>query len=665
MYNRNNIHTRINLSFAVVLLVSISLLSTLFINHFKTVEIENVTERLHVAIQVAWDLFSADSAKMESILSQTILHVPLAQQINEKRYHILDQYLHELQANNKNIDYFVITNSQGQVLSSTNDPANSQWFLSYLLPSLMEERHPLQSFEIMPANYLSLGSPQLQQKAIVAYKGVNQNNAEVQGKLEDALFNLVLCPILDNRENLVGCLAAGTLLNNNQNLPNVYTTRVPRTYLSIGVKSIRVSSNISLSHFNYPKGSLQEKQLVQVTEEGSRFSGIIDHSYGPALIVVDPITNYAGTVVGNMGVGAPISYFPEFNKNSKFLIILTGLAIFLFSLLLVELTTKSITRPIYKLQALSKGIILNGVEQNDFCWKEKKAPTELQELAENILLMAKHLTNQNLLLEDKVNERTEQLEKTISELKTANKYKSQFMANMSHELRTPMNSIIGFSRLLQDKLFGELNEKQEKFLGTIVESGNQLLDLINDILDMIKLDQRIEKLKPAPMDLNKLVYDLAELLHPQIRAKELLLTINIEENLPVPNWDAKKIRQILQNLLTNAIKFTPDQGCLSIIVQKNNDKIKIIIVDTGIGIPSEMREKVFLAFEQADSSYTKLYRGVGLGLSISKSLVELHKGSIWLEENPGGGTRACLILPIKPFERREDSLNEKNSDFGR
>lgn len=649
MHIRNNIHTRIIFLFAVVMLVSISLLSAIFIAHLKNVEIENVTERMHVAIQAAWDLFSADSAQMESILGQTILHVPLAQPIREKNYHILDQCLQELQANNENIDYFVITNPQGQVLSSTNDPPSSQWFLSSLLPSLMEKRRPLQSFEVMPEKYLALGSPRLRQKALVIYRGVDQNNAVLQGELDNALFNLILCPIFDDRDNIVGCLAAGILLNNNQKLPNTYTARVPNTYLSIGVKGIRVSSNISLEHFNYPKGSLQEKQLVKVTDAGNRYSGKITLSNGPSLIVVDPITSYDGKVVGNMGVGAPISSFPEFKNNSLFIIILMGLIIFLFSLFIVELTTQSITRPIYKLQALAKGIILNGLQQKDLVWQEKKAPIELQELAESILFMAQYLTNQNLLLEEKVNERTERLAKTISELKSANKYKSQFMANMSHELRTPMNSIIGFSRLLKDKLFGELNEKQEKFLGTIIESGNQLLDLINDILDMIKLDQGIEKLAPSHVNLNKLIYDMADLLHPQIFAKELLLSINIEENMPAPNWDAKKIRQIIQNLLSNAIKFSTVKGCLTITVQKNNDKIKIIVADTGIGIPPGMREKVFLAFEQADSSYTKLYRGVGLGLSISKSLVELHKGSIWLEENPGGGTMVCLLLPIEPF----------------
>lgn len=646
---RNNIRTRINLSFAVVILVSIALMSALFIAQLKAIETRNVTDRLNVALQTAWDLFHADSAQMESLLSQTTLHVELDESIRRRKYQVLDQNIKELQLSHQNIDYFVITDLQGQVLSSTSDPPGSQWFLSSLLPALVKKGGPIRGFEIMPTEVLAAGSAQLRQKAKVVYQGMDRNNTGPQGVLEDALFNLVLCPIFDDRQNIVGCLAAGILLNNNQELPNIYTDRVPNTYLSIGVKSIRISSNISLDHFHYPKGSVQEKPLVQVTEAGNRYSGKITLSSGPALIVVDPITSYDGKVIGNMGVGAPIVAFREFKNDNLFLVLLIGLFIFLFSLFLVELTSKSITRPIYKLQALAKGITLNRLQPKDMVWQEKKAPFELQELAESILIMAQNLKNENLRLEGKVNERTEQLVKTIAELESANRYKSQFLANMSHELRTPLNSILGFSRFLQDKVLGELNAKQEEFIGIIIESGNHLLDLINDILDLIKLDQHIEKVIPAPVNLNKLIYDLVDLFRPQIHAKKLHFTIHIEDHLPAPYWDIKKIRQILANLISNAIKFTPARGSVTVTVQNQKDKIKIIVSDTGIGVPTEMREKVFLAFEQADSSYTKLYRGAGLGLSISKSLVDLHKGTIWLEENPGGGTIACLLLPVKPF----------------
>lgn len=646
---RNNIRTRINLIFAAVILVSIALMSVLFIAHLKTIETRNVTERLHVAIQAAWDLFNADSAQMESLLTQTTLHVDLDGPIRERKYQALDQYLQEMQLSHKNIDYFVITDLHGQVLSSTNAPKGSHWFLSSLLPTMIKKGTPIGSFEIMPAEILAQGSSQLRQKAKVVYKRGNRDNAAVQVVQEDALFNFVLCPVFDDRQNMVGCLAAGILLNNNQELPRTYTARIPNTYLSIGVKGIRISSNISLNDFYYPKGSAQEKPLVRVTEAGDRYSGKITLSSGPALIVVDPLTSYNGKVVGNMGVGAPIAAFREFKNDNLFLILLTGLIIFFFSLFLVELTTKSLTRPIYSLQTMAKGITVNGLQLKDMVWKEKRAPIELQELAESILLMAQKLKNENLRLEDKVNERTEQLVQTIAELESANKYKSQFLANMSHELRTPLNSILGFSQFLQDKVVGELNAKQEEFIGIIIESGNHLLDLINDILDMIKLDQHIEKVIPAPVDLNKLIDDLTGLFRPQIHAKKLHFTVHLEENLPVPYWDVKKIRQILVNLLSNAIKFTPIQGSVMITLQNQEDKIKIMVSDTGVGIPPEMREKVFLAFEQADSSYTKLYRGVGLGLSISKSLVELHKGVIWLEDNPGGGTIACLLLPVAPF----------------
>ncbi len=647
---RNNIRTRISSIFAVVILVSIVLLSIMFTAQLRTIETKSVTDRLHVAIQAAWDVFDADSAQMEVLLSQTALREELDEPIREKNRQVLDRYLQELQANHKNIDYFVITDIDGQVLSSTNDPFGSQWFLTSLLPTLTQKGQPMHSFEIMPAKYIVSGNPQLRKDALITYSGVDQNNIAVQGELEDALFNIVLCPILDNTQNIVGCLSAGILLNNNQELPDTYTERVPNTYLSISMKGIRISSNISLDYFHYLKGTLQEKQLVQVTDAGNRYSGKITLLSGPALIVVDPVINHAGAVVGNMGVGAPLNAFPEFSNHNLLLVFATGLLIFIFSLFLVELTSRSIARPIYKLQDLAKSIMFKGVHLHDVVWQEKSAPFELQELAESFLSMAQKLQDDNLHLEDKVKERTEQLANTITELQSANKYKSQFLANMSHELRTPLNSIIGFSQLLRDKLFGDLNEKQEDFLKNVLESGTQLLDLINDILDMIKLDQHVEKLAPVPMNINKSIRDICALFQPQIQAKELHFVIETEEILPDPCWDPKKFRQILTNLFSNAIKFTPARGSITITVQSQDDMIKIMVSDNGIGIPVEMREKVFLAFEQADSSYTKLYRGVGLGLSICKSLVELHKGTIWLEENPGGGTVACFLLPIEPFK---------------
>jgi signal transduction histidine kinase len=229
-------------------------------------------------------------------------------------------------------------------------------------------------------------------------------------------------------------------------------------------------------------------------------------------------------------------------------------------------------------------------------------------------------------------------------------------SDLSHELRTPLNSIIGFAQLLQDKLFGSLNTEQEDHVATIIESSNHLLELINDILDLVKLDQHIEKLAPAYLDLEKIFSDLSDLFLPQLRAKSLNFSISVEGALPHPHWDPQKLKQILINIISNAIKFTPQEGSVTLTASQVGEEISISVKDTGVGIPPEMAEKVFLAFVQADSSYTKLYRGVGLGLSISKNLVELHKGKIWLEPNPDGGTIVTFSIPIDPFHDSASTL---------
>lgn len=205
--------------------------------------------------------------------------------------------------------------------------------------------------------------------------------------------------------------------------------------------------------------------------------------------------------------------------------------------------------------------------------------------------------------------------------------------------------------VLKDNLYGELNDKQSLYVNTIISSSNHLLELINDILEIIKLDRGVTKLFPKPIDLIQLFHEVSNLAFPFLNAKAQKFSVKVEDNVPVVTWDKQKIEQVIMNLLSNAVKFTPDGGEISIDAGMSGDYIEIKVSDTGIGVPEDMREKVFLAFEQANSSYTKLYQGVGLGLAICKSLVELHCGIIWLEENPGGGTVACVLLPPEPFNK--------------
>ena len=272
--------------------------------------------------------------------------------------------------------------------------------------------------------------------------------------------------------------------------------------------------------------------------------------------------------------------------------------------------------------------------------------------------MSKKLIAENLILEKRVLERTEYLIHTIDELKEANKCKSAFLANMSHELRTPLNSIIGFASILHDELFGKLNEKQKQYIFVILDSGNHLLALIDDILHFVKLDRHVETLSLEEVNVADIIESVSVSVMPLIQSKDQQLVIDIkpEDTGLTAMWDVQKIRQLLLNMLSNAIKFTPENKEICIRFRPINETTySISVIDNGIGIEDELKEKVFYPFEQVNSSFTRNYQGVGLGLAICRSLVELHMGKIWLEDNPPTGLVVQVVLPVCP------SIPENNS----
>ena len=267
----------------------------------------------------------------------------------------------------------------------------------------------------------------------------------------------------------------------------------------------------------------------------------------------------------------------------------------------------------------------------------------------------------NKILENEVNRRTHMLrEKTVllehanRELRALDKLKSSFLANMSHELRTPMNSIIGYTDLMLDRIDGEINEEQEKSLGKVQHNAQHLLQLINDILDMAKIESGKIELAPQVTDIKEITLSIGTIFDATIRKKGLSLTLDIAENLPSVYVDEDKVRQIFINLLSNAVKFT-DQGGVTIRIRLADDEegqepgsfVEICIEDTGIGIRPEDMDKLYDKFSQIDVSHVRQYEGTGLGLSIARGLVVLHKGRIWTESDFGRGSRFFFTLPTR------------------
>jgi signal transduction histidine kinase len=245
-----------------------------------------------------------------------------------------------------------------------------------------------------------------------------------------------------------------------------------------------------------------------------------------------------------------------------------------------------------------------------------------------------------------VDRMSDELMRLYLELEAASLHKSEFLANMSHELRTPLNAILGFSQVLREQLFGEVNEKQAEYLDDILSSGNHLLSLINDVLDLSKVEAGQVELEIAPFSLREALERGVVMVRDRASNGGIKVALAADPKVDVVEGDERRIRQVIFNLLSNAVKFTPAGGAVDVSAAQADGEVRVSVADSGPGIAPEDHERIFEEFQQSEAG-AEQREGTGLGLALSKRLVELHGGRIWVDSELGKGSTFVFTLPTR------------------
>ncbi|KKO18209.1 MAG: response regulator [Candidatus Brocadia sp.] len=325
-------------------------------------------------------------------------------------------------------------------------------------------------------------------------------------------------------------------------------------------------------------------------------------------------------------------------------------------IIIIFLTTRKFMRPIERLTAAVAAITKTG----DLTTKvDVLSKDEVGQLGRAFNDMSVKLQSTYATLEQRIAEKTTHLQQAILALERANRMKSEFLANMSHELRTPLNAIIGFAEVLRDKIAGDLNEEQADFVNDIHSSGSHLLQMINDILDLSKIEAGKMELQYGVFPVSEAIEEVYTIIKGLASKKHLELKTVILTDVKSIEADRVKFKQVLYNLLSNAIKFTPENGKIVLEAGVMEEMLQLSVSDTGIGMKSEDQQKVFKEFWQADSSFARKYEGTGLGLALTKRIIEMHGGKIWFESEYGKGSVFYFTLPIKASAKKPEPKEAK------
>lgn len=650
-----------NIVAILFILILMSILITIIMNKLVDNNITNILDRTLVVARTEYNRFYKESINSFSLFNRDLAIKDV-------------KSLQQIVAQSSNYDFWLVVEDDKIIDSSGRHQSPLSSELLKIAALCRSRKSPVAASELSTLADLYQFSRQLGQKQALLQPGLQEDDFS----RTPVLFQVVAIPLFAESHQLETIIVVGKILNNDNSIVENINRLIPGTNSTISIRNgLRISGNIkSASHDSYI-GKLQEREHINSVYSGRRYYGQIVLEDLNDKIVSEPIMNSQKEIIGALTTGFPYRQFADTKDNITLSIGLIGFVSFLVALATNLTLSRKGSRPLIQLSSLSGKISqaerINAEHIENLKTIKAAEILEIQELqcafvkmtsslyeknVENDAFMAElsrdknelhHLTTKlheaNADLEQRVRDRTQDLQTAVMELTELNKMKTKFLSNMSHEIRTPLNSIIGFSDVLHEEAFGPLNQKQKEYIQIVLNSAKHLLDLINDILDMSIIDQGRINLHKQLEQPNQLIYSVMNVIQPQAERKRIRTLLCLDESIPAILLDPVRIKQVLYNLLNNAIKFTPADGAISISSSFIENQVVICIKDNGIGIAEDVQKKVFDEFFQAEHSYEKLFDGVGLGLPLSRKLIEMHNGKIDLMSQVGMGTTVIVSIP--------------------
>lgn len=610
---------------------------------------------LDVAIKVARGEMNNRRSEMLKVANFLSKSGKLADSLKKKELDYVAAMVNNLQSSCEYLDFIMVVDENKQIIIVSNKDISTtlNGKFSTLLDEAMRLRRGISSDEALDIGDIYYDNTQSYAKFVIKTRTDNG------GIFTKASIGAAFAPIVTDENEVVGALVMGDICNNDDYFTNYYTSVVGDSFLAISVDGIRVTSSIKSgidTDYIGTKAPVDTRTISGKSHFGKIKIGDEYHIY-----LDEEIKDYFGKTIGIIGVGIPEQVFLKMVTDNYLNLAIVAITSLIAVLLIANILSNSITDPILATTNLAERItrgernidMEKEYNENDMFGAENRVllatfKSLLEQLKKkeadigNYIFQLKELNNE---LEAKVASRTMALSDAMQELTRADKVKSEFLANMSHELRTPLSVIISSVEAMNQQVLGELNEKQLKYTNNILKSANNLLQLINDILDLSKINAGKMNIHYSRFYMIEFTRQMLDEMQSLIRDKNIKMELVAADEYFKIMADVSKLRQIFYNILSNAIKFT-DAGRIETKIYLKADVCEVIVKDTGIGISRENLEKVFVEFVQVDNSYQRKYEGTGLGLALTKKLVEMHGGHIFIKSVPGEGTEVLFTIPI-------------------